>query len=70
MCIILKGLGIERPAPITRVLLHGWIGFVMEATATWLDVGGLERERHLDLLEDSAAQLLTLAAPDPLSLPE
>lgn len=33
---VLDGLGLDTASPQLRIVLHGWIGFVEEATIAWL----------------------------------
>jgi AcrR family transcriptional regulator len=50
---VLQGLGVERPRPVLRSVLRGWVGFLEATSLDWL--------AHRDLARDQLLDLLTLA---------
>jgi hypothetical protein len=47
---LLQGLGVERPRPVLRSVLRGWVGFLEATSLDWLAHRDLAREQLLDLL--------------------
>jgi AcrR family transcriptional regulator len=47
---LLQGLGVERPRPVLRSVLRGWVGFLEATSLDWLANRDLERDQLIDML--------------------
>jgi AcrR family transcriptional regulator len=59
--ILEQGLGIRKPAPIVRLALRGWIGFVEAASLDWLEHRDVPRDMLRGLLVSALAEALRTA---------
>jgi AcrR family transcriptional regulator len=58
---LLEGLGVERPRPVLRSVLRGWIGFLEAASLDWLAHRDLARGQLIDVLSLALGSVLETA---------
>lgn len=46
---LMRGLGVDAPPPVLRLLLRGWVGFVEATSLDWLEHRDLSRDELLAL---------------------
>jgi len=47
---VIDGLGIATPAPLLKVALRGWVGFIEASSIAWIDETGCSEDELLKLL--------------------
>ncbi len=68
---VLEGFGLASPPSAVRVAVHGWVGFIEEATISWLAQGEARtsREELLALCESTLVHALAASTgADPVEL--
>jgi AcrR family transcriptional regulator len=58
---LMHGLGVERPRPVLRSVLRGWVGFLEASSLDWLAHRDLPRDELRDTLMVALGSLLATA---------
>lgn len=58
---IAESMSIDRPSPVLRITLRGWVGFLEGACLDWLAVKDLPKSRLVDLLAASLPAAISVA---------
>jgi AcrR family transcriptional regulator len=59
---LIEGIPLDTPAPLLRVALRGWVGFVEAATVEWLVTRGVERASLRHMLVEVLFSCVQIAA--------